>query len=827
MTTLSYTDEELGQLSSVIKFVRNNDNFIAFEVGNQKFNLIMPKDKDSSYFIELPITLKGYEWLSRINEFIFEKNPTLETIMKHIEMKYNDNKKQTTQKDNKFPDIPDCDINMFDLQEQRYRRTLESKLETLKSNITLTTDTNKAKEIFSKKTTANIIMGEFFKLRKRYQDKRIEITLNDDNVYHWKVKFNKFESQNLMTQLEKLKSKYQYTYIELEIHFHDTLYPSYPPFIRVTRPRLENSLMHRITNMRMIQFEFWNPCRGMEFILTKLYHALNNNCVIDADSEMNDLIKYPQGAYHPLESILIKLASLCDTKDDLEPLDKEEYKTTIVQTKKETSNTGTKKTVWSSGVGYGNDHSTQWDPAEYLRLQQEKDQQIQSVLTTIIDNLQNYSENEMYMVYKIIKSSYLIPFVKSYIKGTNMLDMSRHSEMYKLLFTFLQIITTEEGIYLFDEHINPTDSLFSYLKNLYQETKTIAKLVENKKTDTDIIENDEEINTIDAGDFDVCNMVCSIYEMIEPLFNKYLENKNQYEEQEKKKWNDKVENAKSSLEPSHQKYKDIMNDMKFETTKFKSSYYYTSNNSNNRRVMMRLAKEYAGLLKNLPILFQSSIFVRVDEQNNKKVKVLITGPDNTPYDSGCFIFDLYTGDNYPNQNPSMIFKNTGGKRFNPNLYDCGKVCLSLLGTWQGASSEKWIPETSTLEQLFVSVQSQILVEHPYYNEPGYEYTFNTPSGKKNSHHYNLQRRIYTLQHTMLELLQKPDSYPEFTNVIINHFKLKKDYIKKIITKWIDDAKEYENDNTNKAKDFYGNIVEFYETTNTIGKKVIGELDKLN
>lgn len=35
-------------------------------------------------------------------------------------------------------------------------------------------------------------------------------------------------------------------------------------------------------------------------------------------------------------------------------------------------------------------------------------------------------------------------------------------------------------------------------------------------------------------------------------------------------------------------------------------------------------------------------------------------------------------------------------RFNPNLYNCGKVCLSLLGTWAGPS---WDPAASTLMQV--------------------------------------------------------------------------------------------------------------------------------
>lgn len=42
--------------------------------------------------------------------------------------------------------------------------------------------------------------------------------------------------------------------------------------------------------------------------------------------------------------------------------------------------------------------------------------------------------------------------------------------------------------------------------------------------------------------------------------------------------------------------------------------------------------------------------------------------------------------------------------FNPNLYNCGKVCLSLLGTWSGAAGENWSASTSTFLQVLVSDQ---------------------------------------------------------------------------------------------------------------------------
>ena len=69
------------------------------------------------------------------------------------------------------------------------------------------------------------------------------------------------------------------------------------------------------------------------------------------------------------------------------------------------------------------------------------------------------------------------------------------------------------------------------------------------------------------------------------------------------------------------------------------------------------------------------------------MKILITGPSNTPYDSGCFVFDIYFPANYPKVPPKVNLDTTGAGtvRFNPNLYNCGKVCLSLLGTWAGGA----------------------------------------------------------------------------------------------------------------------------------------------
>lgn len=100
----------------------------------------------------------------------------------------------------------------------------------------------------------------------------------------------------------------------------------------------------------------------------------------------------------------------------------------------------------------------------------------------------------------------------------------------------------------------------------------------------------------------------------------------------------------------------------------------------------------------LPIEHTNAIYMRADKDRVDLLQALVTGAKGTPYAHGCYIFDIFIDDNYPAGPPKMNLSTTGnGKiRFNPNLYSCGKVCLSLLGTWRGHASENWDPKLSTL-----------------------------------------------------------------------------------------------------------------------------------
>lgn len=59
----------------------------------------------------------------------------------------------------------------------------------------------------------------------------------------------------------------------------------------------------------------------------------------------------------------------------------------------------------------------------------------------------------------------------------------------------------------------------------------------------------------------------------------------------------------------------------------------------------------------------------------------------------------------------QVYYHSHGLRVNPNLYDTGYVCLSLLNTWDGRPEESWRPATSTLLQVGLMPKCTQKVSH--------------------------------------------------------------------------------------------------------------------
>jgi ubiquitin-protein ligase len=108
-------------------------------------------------------------------------------------------------------------------------------------------------------------------------------------------------------------------------------------------------------------------------------------------------------------------------------------------------------------------------------------------------------------------------------------------------------------------------------------------------------------------------------------------------------------------------------------------------------------------------------FIYFDKSNFMEIYLMIVGPKGTPYEDGMLFFHLNFSNKYPFEPPTVKFLNMDSKvRIHPNLYTNGKVCLSILGTWEGPS---WLP-TMSLNTVALTIQS-ILGENPLTNEPAY------------------------------------------------------------------------------------------------------------
>jgi ubiquitin-conjugating enzyme E2 O len=135
--------------------------------------------------------------------------------------------------------------------------------------------------------------------------------------------------------------------------------------------------------------------------------------------------------------------------------------------------------------------------------------------------------------------------------------------------------------------------------------------------------------------------------------------------------------------------------------------------------LIRLRHEHKLLSTSLP---QHTIYVRTYDSRLDLLRCLIIGPPDTPYEHAPFLIDLALPSTYPADPPVAHFHSwtSGLGRINPNLYEEGKICLSLLGTWPGKDAKEGWSKDATILQILVSLQGLVMVQKPFYNEAGFE-----------------------------------------------------------------------------------------------------------
>ncbi len=391
-------------------------------------------------------------------------------------------------------------------------------------------------------------------------------------------------------------------------------------------------------------------------------------------------------------------------------------------------------TGFKAGTGYGNGSENKWDISKYIDVNKTIDKNN----INIINDINNYIKLQLENNNKIIIPDELYEYINSKFDGINLLVFNNNIELYKAL---LNII---------DTLINNINN--SQLFNIIDDIKEIIN------------------NSIDVDETYMC---CYLHYI--DIYDKYSKI-NQIKKKEK-------------IQLDENNYIKMIKDNSYGTIKLDSSHRFYNNRKEtiSPKTIMRIMGELSSLKKDLPINWDSSIIMRIIPTNTNLLSFIIVGPKDTPYHNGLFEFHVYFPNDYPNSVPQVLINTTdnGKVRFNPNLYSNGKVCLSLLGTWRGEKGESWIPEISTFFQVMISIQSLILVDEPYFNEPGYERTSNTPEGKKQSAIYNDNIRYETIRVAMLGMLKnKPLTYEKFVE---EHFKLKKEEIISVVTKWYEES----------------------------------------
>jgi hypothetical protein len=520
--------------------------------------------------------------------------------------------------------------------------------------------------------------------------------------------------------------------VELKIVLDSNLYPFLPPKIELISPKVKLPLYFAIININVTKLCNWNSAISLEWILVNLANKLKPiiNDYIEIDCEYNDI-----------ELLLLKLSNLTKEYYDKLCIDLELSKKNII------TQTQNNNSYWKLGTGYGGSGSVNnWDINNYIKETEIKNIEIINCLSNICNKLTNENSN-------FIKDSVLLTYIINFTKGINMLQIEKD----KLIFS--EIIKILSNIKCYNNFCDIIDSIF--INNLINNLKPINEEI------LLLFEMNEEFQNNE------------LYQGIHGIYQMYYELKE----------NIIIDNELLIDQNIENQYCNLMKPIQFGIQEVPSNHRFISEINKNPEplALRRIISEISSFKSDLPLNYDSSIWIRIPKKNMNLFTFLISGPKDTPYENGLFEFHAFFPINYPLTEPKVLINTTGNNkvRFNPNLYHCGKVCLSLLGTWSGQESEKWNPKTSTFLQVLVSIQSLILVENPYFNEPGYEREMNTEKGKQSNKNYNNNLQVETIRWAINNQIKNP--IPGYEEVIKNHFKMKKDSIINTVDKWFIDS----------------------------------------
>jgi ubiquitin-protein ligase len=550
----------------------------------------------------------------------------------------------------------------------------------------------------------------------------VTLDLSENNIYNFNVIY---------------KSEMFNKNIIMQITLDTMSYPSSPPTINLIKPLMTYNINYLVNTMDYFQLCNWNMTNSLQTMFTDLIKLIEKYGKISENRE----------SYSELSNMITKLSIICKMTPKIQTDDGKliSFQLPFVKTvyNNDTSTHCTKDNKWKSGTGYGFDGASSWNIKQFLESANYKNGQIASMINRIDSNITNTIKDPSINQFLIddIVNSCLVEFIVTQLTDNFDVALSDFGDK-----SVDQLIHVSE--ILFDKDPTIFKNYYDKFKNNFDCVKKIKKITKESSTIDNIIKLYEKFMAYKIDDKLIINQI----------------DDNQSDDVRKK-------------------YLEIMKPFQFDLcSNFTNICHVGGKLINSSRVI----KESSVLSKSLPFDYESSIYVRFDESNMQSIKAIIIPSHDTPYSNGCFLFHIYLNADYPRSPPHVKLLTTGHGtvRFNPNLYTDGKVCLSLLGTWEGAASEKW-NESSTILQLLISIQSLIFIEQPYFNEPSHENYINSEKGKSASDEYNKNIQAQTMCWAMVDMIKNPPEH--FEDVIINHFKLKKDHILKETKTWVENS----------------------------------------
>jgi ubiquitin-protein ligase len=176
----------------------------------------------------------------------------------------------------------------------------------------------------------------------------------------------------------------------------------------------------------------------------------------------------------------------------------------------------------------------------------------------------------------------------------------------------------------------------------------------------------------------------------------------------------------------------------------------------NRRVLLELKT----------LQKSDELFVHIPDEKSNQIAVMFFGPPDSVYHHGIFLFHITIPSTYPFQVPVVQFI-TGGvirTRIHPNLYQEGKVCLSILNTW---ATNEWSP-LLTLEKVCLTIRA-LLDNEPLAHEPGFGGSSRKGQGTNVYQNYRVNATYYSFK-SIVDMYQAYHQHPVFGSAIVGYLR---------------------------------------------------------